>query len=239
MGVQVLGAGLEIAVVLLQPGVVVGGDPETEQVNGLWLATEPGGELLGDEDVVAVGDLETAIDRVVIGDRHEVHAAPLGELIDLLRRRRALGQAEAALDAELGDLGRGRVTVQVHPGGGYRVHRDPRFVRSSDHQRVPVCRENPVTRWLPLRKEVVNGAFGTLGARRRVREGSARGGAVERRPGGRAAARGPAPLGLPRGRPRPADHPHGGCPGPRGAPGSRDPRRTRRWRSPLQPRIGC
>ena len=76
-------------------------------MDGLRLAAKPDGELLGDEDVVAIGDLEAAVDRVVIGDRHEVHVPPLGELVDLLRRRRALGKAEASLDAELGDLGRG------------------------------------------------------------------------------------------------------------------------------------
>ena len=39
--------------------------------------------------------------------------AALGERVDLLRRRGALGQAERALDAELRDLRRGRVAVQV------------------------------------------------------------------------------------------------------------------------------
>ena len=101
MRVQVLGARLEVAVVRLQPGVVVGRDPEAEHVDRLRLAPEPGGQLLGDEDVGPIGELEAAVDRVVIGDRHEVHAAPLGELVDLLRRRGALGKAEAALDAEL------------------------------------------------------------------------------------------------------------------------------------------
>ena len=74
-----------------------------------------GGQLLGDEHVGPVGDLQHAVDRVVVGDRHEVHPAPLGELVDLLRRRRALRQAERALDAELRDLRRGRVAVQVRP----------------------------------------------------------------------------------------------------------------------------
>jgi hypothetical protein len=104
---QVLRACLDVAVVLLQPGVIVGGDPEAEQMDGLRLAAEPHGELLGDEDVVAIGDLEAAVDRVVIGDRHEVHAAPLGELVDLLGRGSAFRQSQAALNAELADLGRG------------------------------------------------------------------------------------------------------------------------------------
>ena len=49
--VQVGGAGLEIAGVRLEELVVVGGDPVTEDVHRLRLAGEPGGQLLGDEDV--------------------------------------------------------------------------------------------------------------------------------------------------------------------------------------------
>ena len=123
VGVQVLRARLHVAVVLLQPGVIVRGDPEAEQVHGLGLPAEPDRELLGDEDVIAVGELEAAVDRVVIGDRHEVHAPPLGELIDLLRRRGALGEAEASLDPELRDLGGGGVAVQIDAARRYRVHR--------------------------------------------------------------------------------------------------------------------
>jgi hypothetical protein len=83
---EVLGAGLEIAVALLEPGVVVRRDPEAEHVDSLRLAPEPGGQLLGDEDVATISDLETAVDRVVIRDRDEVHAPPPGELMDLLGR---------------------------------------------------------------------------------------------------------------------------------------------------------
>ncbi len=67
----------------------------------LGLAAEAGRELLGDEYVGTVGDLEDAVDRVVVGDRHEVHAAPLGERVDLLGRGRALGQTQGSLDPEL------------------------------------------------------------------------------------------------------------------------------------------
>ena len=55
---QVLGAGLDVAGVRLQPLVVVGRDPVAEDVNRLRLAREPGRQLLGDEDVGPVGDLE-------------------------------------------------------------------------------------------------------------------------------------------------------------------------------------
>ncbi len=114
--VQVGGAGLDVAGMGLEPVVVGGGDPVAEHVHGLGLAGEPGRELLGDEDVGAVGDLQAARDRVVVGDRHEVHAAPLREVVDLLRRGRALGQPDAALHAQLRDLRGGRMTMHVGPG---------------------------------------------------------------------------------------------------------------------------
>ena len=99
--VQIGGAGLDVAGVRLQPLVVLRRDPVTEHVHGTRLAREPGGQLLGDEAVVAIGELQAALDRVVIGDRHEVHPAPLRELIDLLRRGGALRQSQRALYAQL------------------------------------------------------------------------------------------------------------------------------------------
>ena len=51
VGVQIRRARLDVVVVGLQPLVVVGRDPVTEDVNGLGLALEPHGQLLGDERV--------------------------------------------------------------------------------------------------------------------------------------------------------------------------------------------
>ena len=115
--VQVVRDDLDVVGVRLQPVVVVGRDPVTEDVHGLRLAAEARGQLLGDEHVGPVRDLQHAGDRVVIGDRHEVHAAALGQGVDLLGRRGALRQAEGALDAELGHLRRRRVAVQVRAAG--------------------------------------------------------------------------------------------------------------------------
>ena len=95
---------LDVAGIRLQPLVVSGSDPVTEDVHRLWLTGEAGGQLLGDEAVGTVGQLQATVDRVVIGDRHEVHAPSLGELVDLLRGRRALGQPETSLDAQPGRL---------------------------------------------------------------------------------------------------------------------------------------
>ncbi len=112
--VHVRRAQLDVAAVRLQPLVVLGRDAVAEHVHRLWLAAEARGQLLRDEHVRAVGDLEHASDRVVVGDRHEVHAAALGQLVDLLRRRRALGQPHRALHAQARLLRGARVAVHVH-----------------------------------------------------------------------------------------------------------------------------
>src|SRR5215213_5970998 len=83
---QIRGTGLDVAGMCLQPLVVSWGDPITEDVYRLGLAGKAGGQLLGDEAVGAVRKPQSAADRVVIGDRHEVHPPPLGQLVDLLRR---------------------------------------------------------------------------------------------------------------------------------------------------------
>jgi hypothetical protein len=114
---HVVGAREDVAAVSLEPVVVIGGDPEAEDVHGLMLTREPGGQLLGDEHIGQIGELEHAGDGVVVGDRHEVHAPPLGELVDLLGWGGALGERERPLDAELGHLGRRGVAVQIHLDG--------------------------------------------------------------------------------------------------------------------------
>ncbi len=115
-GAQVLRALLHVPAVRLQPLVVGGVDPVAEHVHRRpRLAAEVGGELLGDEHVGALCDLQHAGDRVVVGDRHEVHPAPLGQLVDLLRRGRALGQPHRPLHPQARDLRGCGVAVHVHP----------------------------------------------------------------------------------------------------------------------------
>ena len=127
--VQVAGHVLDVGAVGLQPLVVARRDAVAEDVHGLRLAAERGRELLGHEDVVAVGDGERAIDRVVVGDRHEVHAAALGQRVDLFGRRRALGQAQRALHAEPAELRGGRVAVHVDPA--HVAHRPAESLQSA------------------------------------------------------------------------------------------------------------
>ena len=113
VGVEVARARLDVVAVGLQPLVVVGGDAVAEDVHGLGLTAEARGQLDRQEDVGAVGDLLGSRDRVVVGDGHEVHPAALGQRVDLLGRRGALGQAEGALDAEPRVLRGQRVDVEV------------------------------------------------------------------------------------------------------------------------------
>ena len=122
--VQVLGHLLHVSGVCLQPVVVGRRDAPAENVDRLRLAAEPRGELLGDEHLGPVGDLEDTRDRVVVGDRHEVHPAPAGEPVDLLRRGGALGKAERPLHAEPRLLRGRRVAVEVDPGDRRRDHLD-------------------------------------------------------------------------------------------------------------------
>src|ERR1019366_7739974 len=111
------GAQLDVTAVSLQPLVVLAGDPVAEHVHRLGLATEVGGQLLRDEHVWTARDREHAVDRVVIGDRDEVHAPALGQLVNLLRWGGTLRQTERPLYAELGDLRGGGMTVHIDPRG--------------------------------------------------------------------------------------------------------------------------
>jgi len=143
--VEVLGARLDVGVVELEPLVVVRGDVVAEDVHVLGLAAEGDRELLGEEHARVVGDLERAGDRVVIGDRHEVHAAAGSQLEDVLRRGRTLGQPQRGLHAELGHRRGGGVAVQIDPAGLGGRHRCSRsripnvFPMQSGLQIAHVC----------------------------------------------------------------------------------------------------
>src|SRR5437763_3767315 len=121
---QVIGTGHDIALMRLKPLMVLGRDPEAQNVDGLRLLGKPRCQLFRYEDPRLVRDLEYAGDRVVVGDRHEIHAPPLGQFIDLSWRGRALGKRYGALDLEPREFGRPGVTVKVRPRGGPSGRRD-------------------------------------------------------------------------------------------------------------------
>src|SRR5919198_3970487 len=98
--VQVRSALLDVGGVLLQELVILGFDSVAEDVDGLRLSPEPCGQLLRDEHTRPFRDLKATGDRVVVGDRHEIHPAALGQLVHLLRWRGALRKSEAPLYAQ-------------------------------------------------------------------------------------------------------------------------------------------
>ena len=140
--VQVFRTQFDVGAVCLKPFVNLPVDSEAEHVNRLRLIAEVRRQLLRDEHVGPVLDLEHAGDRVVIGDRDEVHATALGEFVDLLGRGGALRQANGTLYPEPG-LRRGtRVTVEIRSaplfippehgfGGAHDTSRFPRKQRAS------------------------------------------------------------------------------------------------------------
>lgn len=113
VGVQVIGTGHDVTLMRLEPLMIVGRDPEAEYVYGLRFLGEPRRQFLGNENARLVQDLRDTRDRIVIGDRDEVHSPPFGQLVDLLGRGCAFGQRHRALNLEPCKLGRGRVTVKV------------------------------------------------------------------------------------------------------------------------------
>ena len=99
---------------------------------------------------------------LVIGDRHEVHAAPLRERVDLpLGGRRALGRPSARCTPQAGCLRGGRVAVQVDRLPFVFMVRD-----SPANGRVSLSdRQNWVTSLLPCAR--VTGGQGSCDHRRR------------------------------------------------------------------------
>ncbi len=107
--VEVFGARHHVPLMGSETVVIVGRDPVAQHVHGLRLILEPRRQLLGHERVRAVGQRQGAGDRVVIGDRDEVHAPPLGELVHLTGGGGALGHGVRAVARRGGD----RVAVEV------------------------------------------------------------------------------------------------------------------------------
>ncbi len=51
------------------------GNSPNQDVNLAWVLREIGGDLLADKGIRQIANLQTAIDRVVVGDRDEIHPA--------------------------------------------------------------------------------------------------------------------------------------------------------------------
>jgi len=77
-----------------------------------------GGDFLAEKGVVGVPglDFNRALDRVVVGDRHEVHAARLGGLVELFRIGETLRCADTTEDPFRRFVGIARVNMHVGLG---------------------------------------------------------------------------------------------------------------------------
>src|SRR5581483_489556 len=103
VSMQVIGTGHHVTLMCLKPLMVIGRNPPAQHVDGLGLLGEPGSQLLGYEDVGLAGDLEDTSDRVVVGDRDEVHVASFGQLVDLAWGGGAFGKRNGPLNLEPGE----------------------------------------------------------------------------------------------------------------------------------------
>ena len=124
---------VDVARERLQLGVLLAVDAVDEQVELAVVLGEPAGEFFADEHVRPIGDRQHALDRVVIGDRDEVHAAQARLLGDVLgpgialrtadRVERLFGRLRAreAVAVQVDALGR-RPGERVGCGGRVIVH---------------------------------------------------------------------------------------------------------------------
>jgi hypothetical protein len=88
-------------------------DAPEQQVHLALVFGEPAGELFADDHVGLVRDLQRAVDRVVVGQRDEVHAAPLGLRAHVGGAAVALGAADGVEQRLAGLVARVAVAVQV------------------------------------------------------------------------------------------------------------------------------
>ena len=89
------------------------GDAPDEHVDLAAVLGKPGGDLFGDEGAGEIGDLEAAVDVVVIGDGDEVHAALAEQGVELARIGVAVGDIEPAKQPLRGAVAVAGVDVEV------------------------------------------------------------------------------------------------------------------------------
>ena len=79
------------------------------------------GDFAADDDVGTIGDGQRAVDRVVIGDRDEIHPARLGAPIDALGRVvRLVHDQRERIDRRAARVHRVHVGVELHAGSSER-----------------------------------------------------------------------------------------------------------------------
>src|SRR5271166_5180681 len=98
---------------LLDLDVLRLGQVPEEQVDVHLIIRKPGRNLLADENIRKLGDLETSVDPVVIGEGNVCHPLLFQPLIQLPRIRIAIGKLEAAKNPFCGSITKFRVNVEV------------------------------------------------------------------------------------------------------------------------------
>jgi hypothetical protein len=93
-------------------------DPQHEEMDLAAILREIGSDLVRDEHPGEVCDLESTVDAVVVGDRHEVHPGGFRPPVDLERLHERLRRSDAAQQPLARAIGVLAVDVDV----------DPRFV---------------------------------------------------------------------------------------------------------------
>ena len=73
---------------------------------------------------VPVEKLEAAVDAVVIGDADEIHAARLGDAIDVVRRRIALARAQPVKVTRVARVIRVHVEIGLHDIASERLEKE-------------------------------------------------------------------------------------------------------------------
>ena len=78
-----------------------------------WILREKCGDFLAHEGALEVADLEIALNRVVIGDGHEIHSGRAQLLIKIARLRTAVGKIEAPEKPFLRARAEARVKMKI------------------------------------------------------------------------------------------------------------------------------
>ena len=143
LGSQVLVQVVDVSSAALDLGMLFLVDPEDVDVDALPRLGKPRFHLFRDEEIVRVGvgvqEGEAAVDRVVVGNRHEIHAALFGDPVNLFR---PVVRVPRVGDAEVLECRMNRMAVQVglleasvgEPGrqvgvGGFRAHEPSTFAK--------------------------------------------------------------------------------------------------------------
>ncbi len=134
--------GLEVEDVFAQAlelGVLRLAQAPDEDVDGAAVFGEVGGDLLAEEDAGAIGDLEAAVDGVVVGEGDEIHAARPERIVEVAGLGVAGGKAGAAEEP----FRRARAVAGVEMEIGFHVREGEAEARTPSARGEATMRLNP------------------------------------------------------------------------------------------------